>query len=61
MPENRWSPTADVIDVFISIDVRNSCAFPARNEKWFAANIAKRAYWRIYAAGNALLRAGEEF
>jgi hypothetical protein len=59
MPKNRRSPTAHVIDVFISIDVPNPRTCAARNEKRFTANIAKSAHWRIYATGDAFLCAGK--
>ena len=57
MTENRRSPAADVIDVFISIDIPNFRAGGACDEKWLAIHIAKCADRRIDAAGNAFLRA----
>ena len=60
MAENRRAPTADVIDVFISVDIPNPRAFRASYEERVTANIAKRADRRIYAAGNALLCAREK-
>ncbi len=45
MAENRRPPTADVIDVFISIDIPNPRTFRARDEERLAANIAKCADW----------------
>ena len=59
MTQNSRSPTADIIDVFTSIDVPNPGAFRSRNEKWFARYVAKRADWGIDAAGDAVLGGGE--
>jgi len=59
MTEDRRAPTADVIDVFISIDIPNLRAFSARNEKRLTANIAKRTHWRVNARGNILLRSAK--
>src|SRR5262245_2968295 len=42
VPEDGRPPTANVIDIFVSIDIPDSCSFPARDEKWFAVHIAKR-------------------
>ena len=61
MPENRRPQTAHVIDVFVSIDIPNPCAFPASNEKRVTADVAKRAHRRIYAAGDAFLCASKMF
>jgi hypothetical protein len=54
--ENRRAPTADVIYVFIAIDVPNPRSFRALDEKRLAIDIPKRAHRRIHAAGDALLR-----
>ena len=61
MPENRRSPAADVIDVFVAIDVPNTGAFRALDEKRFAAHGTKCAHRRIHAAGNSPSRAREKF
>ena len=61
MAEDGGAPGADVIDVFDPIDIPNSCAFRTRNEKRIAADIAKRADWRIDATGNSFLRTSEKF
>src|SRR5438105_3085151 len=58
--KNRRTPAADVIDVFLSIDIPNFRFGRAFNKKWFAANIAKRAHGRIDATGNTILRASEQ-
>ena len=60
MTKNSRAPAADVIDVFVSIDVPNFRTGRALNEKRFAADIAQRAHWRVNAAGNARLGAGEQ-
>src|ERR1700738_4056475 len=39
--ENRRSSTADIVDVFISIDIVDARAFRALNEERLAADIAK--------------------
>ena len=61
MPENRRSPGADVIDVFVAIDVPDVRAFRALDEKRLAPDRAKGAHRGIHAAGNSLLRFGEKF
>jgi hypothetical protein len=60
MAENRRSPTAYVIDVFIPVDVPDPRTFPTCNEKWLAANIPKSAHRGIHAAGDAFLCALEQ-
>src|SRR4029450_1683548 len=60
MPENRRPPTADVIDILICIYIPDPDPFSARDEKRLTLNIAKRAHRRIYAAGDAFLRAVEK-
>src|SRR5437588_10681920 len=57
--ENSWTPTADVVDVFVSIDIPNVRAGSALNEKRLAADIAERTHRRINAAGNAFLSCGK--
>ena len=52
MTENRRTPAADVVDVFFSIDIPDPRACSALDEKWFAADIAKRTDRRIDAAGS---------
>ena len=59
--QNRRSPTADIIDVFISIHIPDSRPFPAIDEKRFAVYVAKCAHRRVYAAGNAFLCASKQF
>src|SRR5262245_56900202 len=61
MSQNRRSPTAHVIDVFISIHIPDPSALPAIDEERFAAYVAKCAHRRIYAAGNAFLCASKQF
>src|SRR4029434_7668121 len=56
MTQNRRSPTADIIDVFISIEVPNPGAFRTFDEKWFGADMTKCAHGRVYAPRNAFLR-----
>src|SRR5438552_11306986 len=58
--ENRRPPAADVVDVFISIDISNLRAFYALDEKRCAADIAKRAHRGVYSAGNSLARSREK-
>src|SRR2546421_6265535 len=44
MPKDRRSPTADVIDVFVSIDIPNLRSLSACDEEWLAIDVAKRAH-----------------
>jgi hypothetical protein len=57
--ENRRAPRADVIDVFLTVDVPNPRALGTVNEKWFAAEAAKGADRGIHAAGDSLQRVSE--
>src|ERR1051325_1649969 len=59
MPENRRSPTADVIDIFISIHIPYPRAFPASDEEWVATNVPKRAHRRIDAPRDMFLCASK--
>src|SRR5216684_6093026 len=43
MAEDRRPPTADVVDVFFSIDVPNLRAFGTRDEERLASHVEKRA------------------
>jgi hypothetical protein len=52
------SLTADIIDVFIAIDVPDPGAFRAFDEEWFSADVAKRAR-RVYAARDVFFRSGK--
>src|SRR5438874_1704072 len=58
--ENGRSPTANVIDQFNAIDGPNARAVGALDENWFAANPAKSADRRVYAAWNSLPGASEK-
>src|SRR5260370_6366590 len=57
--ENRGTPTPDVVDIFVSIDVPNCRAGCALDEERFAADVTERAHWRINASRNALLCCGK--
>ena len=59
VPEDRRAPGADVIDVFIAIDVPDPCALRALDEERLAAETAKGAHRRIDAAGDALQAAAK--
>ena len=59
--ENRWSPRADVIDVFFAIDVPDFGAGGALDEERLAIQAAERADGRVNAAGNSLACGGEKF
>src|SRR5438876_6100540 len=61
MTENCRSPTANVLDVFLSIDIPNSRALGARHQKRLAAHVTKCANRRVDATRDALLRAREKF
>ena len=61
MAENRWAPGADVIDVFVAIDVPHARAFGFVDEKRLAAHGAERAHGRIHAAGDAIEGLREKF
>ena len=61
MTENGRAPAADVIDVFVAIDIPDVRALGAFDKKRFAADAAKRAHRRIHAAGNALCARRKEF
>jgi hypothetical protein len=56
MPEDCRAPCADIIDVFLPIDVPNARAFRTIDEERFAANGSKGAHRRVDAAGNHSLR-----
>src|SRR5438034_11445557 len=56
MSQNRRTPAADVIDVFVAIDIPNLRTFRALDKKWLGIDVAKCAHWRVYTAGNVLLR-----
>ena len=60
MAKNRRATRADVINVFISIDVKNLRAFGFVDEERLPANSAKRAHGRIDAAGNVVERFGKK-
>ena len=59
VPENGRTPGADVIDVFVAIDVPDFRAGGALDEEWFAAQTAEGADRGIDAAGDASERARE--
>ena len=51
--ENRRAPGADVVDVFVAIDVPDLGALGAIDEKRLAPETAKGAHGRVDATGNA--------
>jgi hypothetical protein len=57
MTEDGRPPAADIIDVFVTIDVLDTGAVGALDEKRLTTDIAKRTHGRIHSARNALLRA----
>jgi len=59
--KNRGTPTPNIVNIFLSIDVPNFRAGSALDEERLAPNIAKGAHWRIDASRNAFLRVSEEF
>ena len=54
VPEDRRAPGADVIDVFVAVDVPNPGALRAVDEERLAAEAAEGAHGGIHAAGDAL-------
>ena len=60
MPENRRTPGADVVDVFVAIDIPDVRAFRAIDKKWFAPETAEGPHGGIDAAGNATCGPREE-
>ena len=54
MPKNCRAPGAHIIDVFIAIDVPNSCPLCAIDKKRLPAHPAKCPDRRIHAPGNML-------
>ena len=61
MPEDRRSPRADIVDVFLSIDVPDVGPSGAIDEKRLASQTAKGAHGRIDSTGNAQASAGKKF
>src|SRR5438128_12576836 len=60
MSQNRRAPTADIVDIFVPIDIPNFSATRTFDEKRFSSNVSKCAHGRVYAARNAFLRCGEK-
>src|SRR5882762_3971725 len=60
MAENSWSPRANVIDVFVSIDVIHPRAPGPVDKEWFSAHSAKRPHRGIHSARNVFQSFGEE-
>jgi hypothetical protein len=58
--QHQRAPGADVVDVALAVGVPHIRAFAAREEARRAADRAEGAHWRIDAAGNGFLGAGEE-
>src|SRR5437763_2639726 len=59
--KNRRAPAADVINVFLSVDIPDPRAGCALHKKGRAADIPKRADRRIHTARDALLRGRKKF
>src|SRR2546421_10460737 len=57
--KNRRTPTPDVVEIFLSIDIPNFRSGSALGEKMLAADIAERAHRRIDASRNAPLGCGK--
>src|SRR4029077_16108632 len=58
--ENVRPPAADVVDIFLSVDIPNPGASGPLDEKWFATNIAKRAHRRIDSGRNSHLSTSKQ-
>jgi hypothetical protein len=61
MAEQQRSPGADVIDVFVAIDIEDVRPLAAGDEHRLATDTAEGAHRGVDAAGDDLLRTAEEF
>ena len=60
MTEEQRAPGANVVDVFVAIDIEEMRAFAAEDEARSTAHAAKSAHGRVNATGDDLLSAGEQ-
>ena len=59
--EDGRTPSADVVDVFVPVDIPDPCSFRAIHKERLTPDPAESAHRRIDAARNAGTRRGEEF
>src|SRR6185436_7876335 len=60
VPENRRPPSADVIDVFLALDIPYPAPGGSIDKEWITSHPAKRAHGRVHAARNASAGAGKK-
>ena len=61
MAEDRRSPGADIINVFVAVHVPKVRAFRLVDKERLATDGAERAHRRVDAAGNEFQRLGKKF
>ena len=61
MAEKHGAPGADVVEVFVAVNVDQVLALAAINDQRFSGDRAKRAHRTVDAADQQLFGAGEDF